>query len=122
MPLGIIVIFLSYFLELPGAFSGSILFFIFTGNWAKYHYFKKIKFPLNNLIFASFVSSLVFLCSIQFSNLRFDYYRFAGGDFSRRLKYHDALEFYIKAEKYAPEGQSRQHKIDKIRLILKEKY
>lgn len=42
---------------------------------------------------------------------RYDFYRFAGGDFRRRHEYRAALDAYREANRYAPEGESREDRV-----------
>jgi hypothetical protein len=56
--------------------------------------------------------------AIAFSDMRWDFYRYLGGDLSRRGQDEAALEAYVKGERYAPKGESRQDKIDKLRQRL----
>jgi hypothetical protein len=56
--------------------------------------------------------------AIVSSDVRWEYYRFAGGDHYRRGEYAEALRDYVKGERYAPEGETRQPRIDKLRTIL----
>jgi hypothetical protein len=58
--------------------------------------------------------------SIAWSTARFDYYRRAAGEFLRMGQLESALALYIKAERYAPSGESRRHKIDEIRSKLRK--
>lgn len=55
------------------------------------------------------------------TNARFDYYRFAGGDFRRRLEYEDALHAYRRANEYAPEGQSRVDRVEEMEARIRER-
>ncbi|GAB4197024.1 MAG: hypothetical protein OHK0013_04750 [Sandaracinaceae bacterium] len=52
---------------------------------------------------------------------RFDYYRFAGGDFRRRLDYEAALDAYQHANRYAPPGQSRDDRVEEMRALVRER-
>jgi hypothetical protein len=56
--------------------------------------------------------------AIVSSDVRWEYYRYAGGDHYRRSEYAEALRDYVKGERYAPEGETRQPRIDKLRTIL----
>ena len=56
--------------------------------------------------------------SVTNSDVRYDYYRFVGGDLSRRDRLEDALSAYLKAERYAPEGESRKDKIARLKRQL----
>ena len=56
--------------------------------------------------------------SIAWSTARFDYYRRAAGEYLRMGRLETALALYLKAEQYAPAGESRRDKIDEIRSKL----
>ena len=45
---------------------------------------------------------------------RYDFYRFAGGDFRRRHEYRQALEAYVEANRYAPPGESREDRVHEM--------
>ena len=48
-------------------------------------------------------------------DVRYDYWRFAGGDFRRRGEWQLALDAYEHANHYAPRGQSRDRQITEMR-------
>jgi hypothetical protein len=52
---------------------------------------------------------------------RFDFHRFAAGDFRRRLDYQSALTEYESANRVAPEGQSRETRVEEMREALRER-
>jgi hypothetical protein len=58
---------------------------------------------------ALLVASLMMWVSIASSNVRFDYYRFVGGDMRRRGQLEDSLAAYIKANQYAPRDCAALH-------------
>lgn len=58
---------------------------------------------------------------VHVSPARFDYYRFAGGDFRRRLDYDAALHAYERANAYAPLGQSRDDRIEEMREQIRQR-
>lgn len=60
---------------------------------------------------ASFVAFLTLLGSGQ---VRFDYYRRLAGELSRMGQLSQSLEFYRRAERYAPDGQSRRERIREL--------
>lgn len=55
------------------------------------------------------------------TDARFDFYRFAGGDFRRRLEYEAALESYVRANRYAPPGQRRDDRIEEMRERIRQR-
>lgn len=58
---------------------------------------------------------------LHITESRFDFHRFAGGDFRRRLDYESALREYISADRVAPPGQSRETRIDEMRDAIRER-
>jgi hypothetical protein len=57
--------------------------------------------------------------AIAQSPVRWDFYRYLGGDLARRGELRPALEAYRKGELYAPKGESRADKIEQIEQRLK---
>jgi hypothetical protein len=64
------------------------------------------------------IAMLVLYVSVSTGSERYDYYRFAGGDFRRRHQYVDALEAYREADLYAPEGESRATQIHQMEQMI----
>jgi hypothetical protein len=50
--------------------------------------------------------------------VRWDFYRYLGGDLSRRGEEQAALEAYVRGERYAPPGESRINQIRELRRKL----
>jgi hypothetical protein len=57
--------------------------------------------------------------AIAASPVRWDYYRFRAGDLDKRGEDEAALVAYESAERYAPPGQTRLNKIERLRKKLK---
>jgi hypothetical protein len=58
--------------------------------------------------------------AIAASPVRWDFYRYLGGDLNRRGELEAALQVYERGERYAPAGQSRRDKIEQIKRQLLE--
>ncbi len=60
-------------------------------------------------------------CGISMTqgNERYDFYRFAGGDFRRRHEYRQALEAYVEANRYAPPGESREDRVHEMEAAIR---
>jgi hypothetical protein len=69
-------------------------------------------------VVAAGVAMLVLYLSVATAGERYDYYRFAGGDFRRRHEYRQALEAYRAADRYAPEGESRATQIQQMEQLI----
>ncbi len=53
------------------------------------------------------------------TTVRFDFYRFVGGDHRRRGEPHAALAAYIKANRYAPEEDNRVRQEQEMRALVR---
>lgn len=60
------------------------------------------------------VGALALLACVVFTDVRWDFYRNVGGDHRRRGEYRTAYEAYVKANRYAPEGEDRQRQQDEM--------
>jgi hypothetical protein len=67
---------------------------------------------------ATVVAAAVMWVAIAASPVRWDFYRYLGGDLARRDEPEGALAAYLHGERYAPPGQSRAEKIQKLRTQL----
>jgi hypothetical protein len=56
--------------------------------------------------------------AIAASPVRWDFYRYLGGDLSRRGELEAALQIYERGERYAPPGQTRRDKIEQLKRKL----
>jgi hypothetical protein len=64
------------------------------------------------------IAAALMWSAIAFSQTRWDFYRFLGGDLRRRGEPTSALEAYERGERYAPKGESRRDQIDALRREL----
>ncbi|MEM7449263.1 MAG: HTTM domain-containing protein [Myxococcota bacterium] len=55
------------------------------------------------------LAALFMFCAIWCSDVRFDYYRFVGGDLRRRGDLEASLDAYVKANRYAPRSCDALH-------------
>lgn len=65
------------------------------------------------------ISAAVLWVGISSTSVRYDYYRFLGGDTFRRGELSRSHQAYGKANTYAPDGQSRWKKVLRVRKALK---
>ncbi len=65
-------------------------------------------------------ATVAFMFVVTLSPIRFDYYRYAAGDYRRRGDYQTALTLYEKANRYAPEGEDRKERIQEMRRKVKQ--
>jgi hypothetical protein len=64
------------------------------------------------------LTALVLWLTLAESDVPFDYYRRGAGELARMGRKEEALELYRQAEKYAPPGQSRRHRIEELERQL----
>jgi len=69
--------------------------------------------------FAGGCAALLMLVVVTQSSVRWDFYRFLGGDLQRRGEDSAALAAYLKGERYAPKSKSRSARIEELRRKLK---
>jgi hypothetical protein len=65
-------------------------------------------------------SGLAMWAAIAISEVRWDYYRYLGGDLQRRGENRAALHAYLVGEHYAPKGRSRRNRIRELQRQLGE--
>jgi hypothetical protein len=73
--------------------------------------------PRRYALATALASALMWL-AIAASPVRWDFYRYLGGDLSRRGEDEAALEAYVRGERYAPPGESRIKQIRELRRKL----
>ena len=57
--------------------------------------------------------------AIDTGRARYDFYRFVGGDATRRRQLNDALIAYGRANTYAPKGEGRWKKVETVKTLLR---
>ncbi|MCB9666724.1 MAG: HTTM domain-containing protein [Myxococcales bacterium] len=107
-----------HMVALPGAPVALGAFVVLLAGFGLYDRGNKKNGALNTLPSAGFLSTLALLVAIGVSDARFDYYRYAGKDAERKGELKVALSAYTKAERYAPAGKSRAHKIQTLKKRL----
>jgi hypothetical protein len=73
---------------------------------------------LRRLCLATGCAAALMWAAIGCSSVRWDFYRYLGGDLNRRGRSEAALEAFVKGERYAPKGESRRAKIEELRRQL----
>jgi hypothetical protein len=63
-------------------------------------------------------AALLMWSAITASSVRWEFYRYLGGDLQRRGELREALAAYVKGERYAPKGTSRRDKIQQLQREL----
>jgi hypothetical protein len=65
------------------------------------------------------IGMLACWASMTHGQERYDFYRFAGGDFRRRHEYQRALDDYREANRYAPPGESREDRVHEMEAAIR---
>lgn len=108
----------GYSADLPGAFAVGVvaavallLATIFASSPARLA-------AARTWIAASTLAALAMWASVAATDVRYEYYRFVGGDMRRRGDLEASLEAYVKANMYAPEDENRHRQEDDVRRRL----
>jgi hypothetical protein len=108
----------AHFVDLPGALAaGGIAAagLVVIAIAAKLHGIDPRRWAI-----ASACAACLMWIAIAASPVRWDYYRFRGGDLEKRGELEAALEAYEHGERYAPAGETRMPKIEVLRRKLKK--
>lgn len=111
----------AYLLDLPGAAAAAVLAALGLWGYAISTSVRKSKTPTTpvaHVALALGVAAVLMLSAISATEVRWDYYRYLGGDLQRRGESRAALTAYLKGERYAPKGSSRRHKIRQLQREL----
>lgn len=68
---------------------------------------------------AGAITALALGITIDVSPVRFDFYRYVGGDATRRGEYQLALDAYGQANTFAPAGEERWKKVAEVKVRLR---
>lgn len=74
-----------------------------------------------NVAFATAIAAALLFGWLHMTEARFDFHRFAAGDFRRRLDYQSALTEYESANRVAPHGQSRETRVEEMREAIRDR-
>jgi len=111
-------------LDLPGAFSAmccAVLALCLMVGLAQFRGRAGASHAARNWALTVGFSGLCMWAAIAASEVRWDYYRFLGGDLQRRGETRAALHAYLVGERYAPKGQSRRNRIRELQRQLAER-
>jgi hypothetical protein len=116
---GAIVLFaVAYLIDLPGAFgAASVAVVGLIGCGIAAAISGELGYARRLAIASGFAAALMWT-AIGASSVRWDFYRYLGGDFSRRGQNEAALEAFERGERYAPKGENRRSKIEALRRAL----
>jgi hypothetical protein len=119
---GVALVVMGQLADLPGATSAALALTLalalFVGGAVGGRLPRRDAMPI---ALACAVAGTLLSAWVHVSPARFDYYRFAGGDFRRRLQYEEALHAYERSNRYAPPGESRDDRIEEMRAMIRER-
>jgi hypothetical protein len=110
----------AFLLDLPGAYAASALAALGLWGYAIATNLRaNPKAPNTTHVgLALGVAAVLMWTAIAVTEVRWDYYRYLGGDLQRRGESREALSAYLKGERYAPKGSSRKNKIRQLQREL----
>lgn len=108
----------GYWANLPGAFAACVVAALGLLSTAgalglRTHWARARQYAV-----AGGVGATCLWLALAASDVRWDFYRYLGGDLRRRGHLEAALEAYVEGERYAPAGQSRADKIRELKRRL----
>jgi hypothetical protein len=108
----------AFLLDLPGAPAAAIIAALALWAYAIASSLRDQTTPISHAALALGVAAVLMLSAIAVTEVRWDYYRYLGGDLQRRGESREALDAYLKGERYAPKGSSRRNKIRQLQREL----
>mgnify|MGYP001261613412 CR=1 FL=1 len=111
------LVIVGYDLDLPGTEVASLTWAgvtILALLWRLRH-----RLPLRHFAFAIAFTAATLSTTIDQGRARYDFYRFVGGDATRRHQLNDALVAYGRANTYAPKDGGRWKKVEKVKTLLR---
>lgn len=108
----------AFLLDLPGAPAAAIVAGLGLWSYAFATTGRKPTTQISHVALALGVAAVLMLSAIAVTEVRWDYYRYLGGDLQRRGESRAALDAYLKGERYAPKGSSRRNKIRQLQREL----
>jgi hypothetical protein len=106
----------AFLLDLPGAPAAALLAAL--GLWSYAIFARNVAAQITHAALAVGVAAVLMWTAIAVTEVRWDYYRYLGGDLQRRGESQAALSAYLKGERYAPTGSSRKNKIRQLQREL----
>jgi hypothetical protein len=110
----------AYLLDLPGAYAACALAALGLWSYAIASTLRANRPALhaNQIGLALGVAAVLMWTAISVTQVRWEYYRYLGGDLQRRGESRAALSAYLRGERYAPKGSSRKNKIRQLQREL----
>jgi hypothetical protein len=115
---GVVLTTIGYLLDLPGAAAATIVAAVTLIAITLHGVSRGNARWVRRLALTTGCAGALMWAAIASSEVRWDFYRYLGGDLSRRGLRTEALDAYVKGERYAPRGQTRRDKIDELRRQL----
>lgn len=112
---GVLVTLLAPALDLPGAGWASAAAAVVVSGVGTLRLVRRGPRAATAAALSAAIAAAGLFLTVETSNVRYDYYRFVGGDALRRGELQAAQEAYGLANTYAPDGESRFKKVLDIR-------
>jgi hypothetical protein len=104
-------------LDLPGTQTASLVW-AGLAVWATAGHLRR-RLPIRYCAFAVALTAATLTMTIELGRARYDFYRFVGGDATRRRQLDDALIAYGRANTYAPKDEGRWKKVETVKTLLR---
>jgi hypothetical protein len=108
----------AFLLDLPGAPTAATIAALSLWAYAIATSLRDPTQQISHTALALGVAAVLMVSAISVTEVRWDYYRYLGGDLQRRGESEAALAAYLKGERYAPKGSSRRSKIRQLQREL----
>jgi hypothetical protein len=113
-----VLVAVGYMIDLPGAQSACVLAACAVSVVTVLAIIRKRAAQTRFALLGTAIAAMLMWTAIAKSEVRWDFYRYLGGDLRRRGQPEAALTAYLKGERYAPPGDTRQDKIDELKQEL----
>lgn len=108
--------------DLPGAWEATVVAAVLGGAVVVYVLVsQRDPRSLYGAAVGTLLGAIALLVSVGASEVRWDYWRNVGGDHRRRGEVEEAYVAYVKANRYAPEGEDRLERQQEMREILERR-
>ncbi|MFI5306158.1 MAG: hypothetical protein ACHQ53_02330 [Polyangiales bacterium] len=115
---GLLLLLIGRMIDLPGSeLACSVAAAVLLGTTLCSLYLTRARDPRRDAVATAIAAAGMWL-ALATSSVRWDFYRYLGGDQRRRGELDAALETYVHGERYAPPGESRSAQIKELRQRL----
>lgn len=120
LPAAAVLLLVGFVADIPGALPGVLCGLACAGAYLYVHKGKPGGVSYAQSAWALLVAAVLFSTALDALDVRWDFYRYYGGDLARRGELSEALEVYEQANRYAPEGENRDEAIERVQRRLEQ--